>query len=168
MTPAILMGFVLLLLGMAVASPAAIDCVAREARISVKPLAQQELDIEGRTFLYGIFTLSNKSGKPIRVLADVGGQKYWIVAPNSSSLQRREGNSWVDDFVALSEYLGFDKKVTIPADGEWQLIYPLDVLIINKVSQAQEYRLVLTDVDRCSIASEAFTLESLRKSAPAL
>lgn len=156
-------GLVLLACGVAeAASPEAIDCAARAARINIKPVAQQELDIGGGKFSYGFFSLTNKSGKPVHVFADVRGQKkYLMVHPNSASLQRQEGNSWVDDFISLSEYSGPSKKVAISENEEWQFIYPLADLVINKVSRTQQYRLVLRDVDLCSIASEPFTLESL-------
>lgn len=157
----VVIGLAALTFGQSEAVP--FDCVARISQVSIKPVAQQELDIEGRKSLYGVFVLSNRSNRTITVLADIHAQKYLMVHPNSASLQRKDGDSWIDDFVTLSEYSGPDKKVFIPSNDEWRFIHPLADLVMRGASRTQEYRLVLQDVDRCSLPSAPFTLESLGK-----
>jgi hypothetical protein len=157
-------GIALLVWGQAeAASLKDVDCVARQSQVTVKLSAQQELDIEGRKFTYGVFVLSNRSKETISVFADVYKLKYWVVHPHSIVVQRKEGNSWVDAFTTLSEYSGPDRKYAIPSNKEWKFFQSIDELVINRVSRDQEFRVVLTDTDHCDIPSEPFTLESLVK-----
>ena len=66
--PSSFIGLVLLACVSAVAAPSsAVDCADRESRVSIKPVARQELDIEGGKFSYGVFVISNGASKPVRL-----------------------------------------------------------------------------------------------------
>ncbi|MEV8520176.1 hypothetical protein ABZR86_10310 [Dyella marensis] len=147
----------------AAASPWGTDCAARASQVSIRPSGRRDADFDGKMLPYGVFVLSNGSGKSIAVLADIYKQKYWMVHPNYLSLQRKEGDSWKDVVWTLSEYAGPDKKVVVPRGEEWQFFYALDELVSSGVGRTQEFRLVLRDVNNCKIPSDSFTLESLGK-----
>lgn len=137
------------------------ECTDRESQVSIKPASRKELDIEGRKYTYGVFVLSNKTGRPVQVFADIRQQKYWMIHPNSILLQQKEGDSWKGVVRTLSEYSGPDAKVRVPANEEWQFLYPLHDLIESGAGRNRMFRLVVTDAGRCAISSESFTLGSL-------
>lgn len=164
--PAFLIGLALLACLPAEATSPATECAARQSEVSIKPVTQQELDIEGGKRIYGVFSLYNKSNKSIAIYADAHKPKYWIIHPNSVVLQKKDGNSWMDVVTSLSEYSGPNAKHAVPSNSEWQFLLSLSDLIINGTSQAQEFRLVVMDVSRCNIQSDTFTLESIGKTEP--
>lgn len=163
--PSSFIGLVLLACGSAVAAPSsAVDCADRESRVSIKPVARQELDIEGGKFSYGVFVISNGASKPVSLYADVRAEKYWMVHPNSIVLQRDVDGEWKDYVGSLSEYARPSKTVIIHTTDEWQFLYLLDEVIGSGASRTQLFRLILVDIAKCNIPSEPFSLESLEKS----
>lgn len=137
------------------------DCAGRQSGVSIRPASRQELEIGGRKYAFGVFVLSNKTSMPLYVFADISEQKYWMVHPNSVFLQQNGSGSWKDVVGTLSEYSGPNTKVRVPGNEEWQFLYPLDDLLMSGASQTRVFRVVLTDIGRCNISSEPFTLESL-------
>ena len=155
-------GIALLACGSAEAArPGRDPCTTRDMDVAIAPVAQRHLDMESGEQVYGVFTLSNRSERPVAVFADLFKQEYWMVHPHSIDIQWNDGGVWKNVTPTLSEYLGPTQKVVVQAHEEWQFVYPLVDLAARGASRSQEYRLVLTDAAHCSLPSAPFTLESL-------
>ncbi|WP_267220328.1 hypothetical protein [Dyella silvae] len=144
-----------------VAAGSNVICTPGESQVAISALGQRQLSIQGTRLLYAEFDLSNRSGKAIKVFADHYATKFWVVHPHSVALERKDGGTWSRDVRSLSEYEGPNSKYTVSPNTAWHFYYSVQDLIINGASRTQQYRLVVTDADRCPYASEAFTLESL-------